>query len=110
MLLIEQKQVHISEARVSSALDKLAYMEELVNDKLLQERTTTEVSQTSSSPSTSFKPVDIEKRRSPRKSLDISGPVQSYHPHLKNFWYPVAFSTDLKDDTMVSQYVYNSSM
>lgn len=108
MLLIEQKQVHISEARVSTALDKLAYMEELVNDKLLQERTTTEVSQTSSSPSTSFKPVDIEKRRSPRKSLDISGPVQSYHTHLKNFWYPVAFSTDLKDDTMVSQYVYYS--
>ncbi|RDY10668.1 Chlorophyllide a oxygenase, chloroplastic, partial [Mucuna pruriens] len=83
------RQVHISEARVSTALDKLAYMEELVNDKLLSERSTSEVSQTSSSPSTSFKSVDIEKRRPPRKSLDVSGPVQSYHPHLKNFWYPI---------------------
>ncbi|KAI4320543.1 hypothetical protein MLD38_034012 [Melastoma candidum] len=29
--------VHISEARVATALDKLAYMETLVNDRLLQE-------------------------------------------------------------------------
>ncbi|KAJ0733229.1 putative chlorophyllide a oxygenase [Helianthus annuus] len=33
------KQVHISEARVSAALDKLAYMETLVNDKLLEDKT-----------------------------------------------------------------------
>lgn len=83
-------------------------MEELVNDKLLQERSTAEVAQTSSSPSTSAKSVDIEKRRQPRKSLDVSGPVQTYNPRLKNFWYPVAFSTDLKDDTMVSQYHFFS--
>ncbi|RDX60947.1 Chlorophyllide a oxygenase, chloroplastic, partial [Mucuna pruriens] len=96
------RQVHISEARVTTALDKLAYMEELVSDRLLQDRSTAEVSQASSSPSTSAKSLDIEKRRQPRKSLNVSGPVQSYHPHLKNFWYPVAFSSDLKDDTMVS--------
>ncbi|KAG4963245.1 hypothetical protein AAZX31_14G135000 [Glycine max] len=95
------RQVHISEARVTTALDKLAYMEELVNDRLLQDRSTAEVAQTSSSPSTSANSLVIEKRRQPRKSLNVSGPVQSYHPHLKNFWYPVAFSNDLKDDTMI---------
>ncbi|KAJ7959143.1 chlorophyllide a oxygenase, chloroplastic-like [Quillaja saponaria] len=95
------RQVHISEARVSTALDKLAYMEELVNDKLLQDRNTTEADQISSSPGTSVQSLETVKRRLPRKSLNVSGPVQSYHPRLKNFWYPVAFSTDLKDDTMV---------
>ncbi|XP_059630744.1 chlorophyllide a oxygenase, chloroplastic [Cornus florida] len=96
------KQVHISEARVSTALDKLAYMETLVNDKLLQDRNTTESDRTSSSPSTSTETLDTVKSKMPRKkSLNVSGPVQPYHPHLKNFWYPVAFSNDLKDDTMV---------
>lgn len=101
------KQVHISEARVTTALDKLAYMEELVNDRLLLDRSTAEIAQTSSSPSTSANSPVTEKRRQPRKSLNISGPVQSYHPHLKNFWYPVTFSRDLKDDTMVCAYVSN---
>ncbi|XP_008219635.1 PREDICTED: chlorophyllide a oxygenase, chloroplastic [Prunus mume] len=95
------RQVHISEARVSTALDKLAYMEELVNDKLLQDRATTYSEEASPSPSTSTQSLDTVKRRLPRKGLNISGPVQPYHPRLKNFWYPVAFSTDLKDDTMV---------
>ncbi|KAK8624142.1 hypothetical protein V6N13_065495 [Hibiscus sabdariffa] len=93
------KQVHISEARVATALDKLAYMEELVNDKLLEDRTATE-SNVASSSSTSTQSTDTVKKL-PRKSLDVSGPVQPYHPRLKNFWYPVAFSTDLKDDTMI---------
>ncbi|KAF7816855.1 chlorophyllide a oxygenase, chloroplastic [Senna tora] len=95
------RQVHISEARVATALDKLAYMEELVNDRLLQDRSTTVVDQTSSSPSTSAQSMDVEKRRLPRKGLNVSGPVESYHPRLKNFWYPIAFSSDLKDDTMI---------
>lgn len=96
-------QVHISEARVATALDKLAYMENLVNDKLLQERIPKE---SSSDPvpvavSTSSVPIAFSAQ-SPRKNLDVSGPVKPYHPNLKNFWYPVAFSTDLNDDTMVS--------
>ncbi|KAM0971563.1 hypothetical protein ACFX13_019747 [Malus domestica] len=95
------RQVHISEARVSTALDKLAYMEELVNDKLLQDRATTSSEEASPSPSASTQSLDSVKRKPPRKSLNVSGPVQSYHPRLKNFWYPVAFTTDLKDDTMV---------
>ncbi|KAK7282723.1 hypothetical protein RIF29_11719 [Crotalaria pallida] len=87
------RQVHISEARVSTALDKLAYIEELVTDRLLQDPSVAEVSQTSSSPNTfSY---------SPRRTLQVSGPVQSYHPNMKNFWYPVAFSSGLKDDTMI---------
>ena len=83
-------------------MDKLAYMEELVNDKLLEDRTTTESNLASPSSSSSTQSLDIVKKKLPRKSLDVSGPVQPYHPRLKNFWYPVAFSTDLKDDTMVS--------
>ncbi|XP_043720506.1 chlorophyllide a oxygenase, chloroplastic-like [Telopea speciosissima] len=94
------KQVHISEARVGAALDKLAYMEELVNDRLLQDRSTTESDRSSFTPSTSSS-SSLVTVKSPRKSLNVSGPVQPYHPCLKNFWYPVAFSTDLKDDTMI---------
>ena len=86
-------QVHISEARVGTALDKLAYMEELVNDKLLlQDKATQQTPPSLTSPM---------KKKLPRKNLNISGPVQPYNSRLKNFWYPVAFSTDLKDDTMV---------
>ncbi|KAK9096059.1 hypothetical protein Sjap_021556 [Stephania japonica] len=94
------KQVHISEARVSTALDKLAYMEQLVNDRLLKDKSTTEADCTSEPATTSSSP-QVVKKKPPRKSLNVSGPVQPYHPCLKNFWYPVAFSTDLKDDTMV---------
>ncbi|XP_012482556.1 chlorophyllide a oxygenase, chloroplastic [Gossypium raimondii] len=94
------KQVHISEARVATALDKLAYMEELVNDKLLEDRNATGSDVASPSSSTSTESLEV-KRKLPRKSLDVSGPVKPYHPRLKNFWYPVAFSTDLKDDTMI---------
>ncbi|KAK1553658.1 hypothetical protein Q3G72_001707 [Acer saccharum] len=94
-------QVHISEARVNTALDKLAHMEELVNDRLLQDRNTTESDQLCPSPSTSMQSLDTVKGKSPQKSLNVSGPVQAYPPHLKNFWYPVAFSADLKDDTMI---------
>ncbi|KAA8538458.1 hypothetical protein F0562_027996 [Nyssa sinensis] len=95
------RQVHISEARVGTALDKLAYMEALVNDRLLQDRNTTESNFTSASPSTSTQSLDTVKSKLPQKSLNVSGPVKPFHPRLKNFWYPVAFSADLKEDTMV---------
>ncbi|GMH17165.1 hypothetical protein Nepgr_019006 [Nepenthes gracilis] len=95
------KQVHISEARVVASLDKLAYMEALINDRLLQDRSTTESDEASAALSTSTQSLDMVKRKVPHKSLDVSGPVKVYHPNLKNFWYPVAFSVDLKDDTMV---------
>ncbi|KAH9621895.1 hypothetical protein KSS87_019084 [Heliosperma pusillum] len=94
------KQVHISEARVSAALDKLAYMEQLVHDRLLQDRTA-DSDQTQASASTSEQSLESVKRNVPRKTLNVSGPVKSYHPKLKNYWYPVAFTTDLKDDTMI---------
>ncbi|KAL0369258.1 UNVERIFIED_CONTAM: Chlorophyllide a oxygenase, chloroplastic [Sesamum calycinum] len=35
------------------------------------------------------------------RSLNVSAPDQPYSAHLKNFWYPVAFSSDMKEDTMV---------
>lgn len=93
------KQVHISEARVSTALEKLAHMEELVNDRLLPDRVATESDRPSYS--TSVQDLDREKTNIGGKSLNVSGPVQPYSPHLKNFWYPVAFTADLKHDTMV---------
>lgn len=96
-------QVHISEARVATALDKLAYMETLVTDRLLQDKNTNESSsdRTALTPSTSSASTGTVKIGSHRKSLNVSGPVKPYHPNLKNFWYPVAFSSDLKDDTMI---------
>ncbi|CAA0827906.1 Chlorophyllide a oxygenase- chloroplastic [Striga hermonthica] len=90
-------QVHISEARVSTALDKLAYMETLVNDKIIRDRNTTETDNLLPTPSTSA----TMKSKKPRKNLNVSGPVQPYNDRLKNFWYPVTFSSDLKIDTMV---------
>ncbi|XP_050230239.1 chlorophyllide a oxygenase, chloroplastic [Mercurialis annua] len=95
------QQVHLSEARVSTALDKLADMEVLINDRLLPDRSTTETEQSSPSTSTSTQSQDNVQRKSSRKSLIVSGPVQPYHSNLKNFWYPVAFTTDMKDDTMI---------
>ncbi|RRT47330.1 hypothetical protein B296_00052142, partial [Ensete ventricosum] len=97
------RQVHISEARVAAALDKLAYMESLVSDRLLQEKSSCDSSSEciTLTPSTSSASKDPVKSKSSRRSLNVSGPVQPYHPSLKNFWYPVAFSKDLKDDTMI---------
>ncbi|KAL2892966.1 Chlorophyllide a oxygenase chloroplastic [Bienertia sinuspersici] len=68
------KQVHISEARVSAALDKLAYMEELVNDRLLQDRTTTETNQPQASASTSTQTLEPAQKKLPRKTLNVSEP------------------------------------
>nr|UBR90282.1 chlorophyllide a oxygenase [Osmanthus fragrans] len=100
-LAVAHNQVHVSEARIGTALDKLAYMETLVNDRLLQDSNTMESNVSTPTPSTSTEFIDTVKSRQRRRSLDISGPVQPYHASLKNFWYPVAFSADLKDDTMV---------
>ncbi|XP_078434101.1 chlorophyllide a oxygenase, chloroplastic-like [Wolffia australiana] len=99
------RQVHISEARVGAALEKLAFVESLVNDKLLQEKDTREADSDVSvlSPSTSSPSQSSDKmtKQFRRKALNVSGPVQPYHPNLKNFWYPVAFSKDMKEDSMI---------
>ncbi|XP_044474982.1 chlorophyllide a oxygenase, chloroplastic-like [Mangifera indica] len=100
-LSLAHNKVHISEARVATALDKLTHMETLVNDRLLQDRNTSESDQSCSSPYTSTQSLDTIKAKLPRKSLNVFGPVQSYRPQLKNFWYPVAFSSNLKDDTTI---------
>ena len=72
-------------------------METLVNDKLLDDKNTASSATTTLSHTTS-PPYETAER----KSIRVSGPVKPYHPRLKNFWYPVAFSNDLKDDTLVS--------
>lgn len=79
-------------------------MEELVNDRLLPGRVTTESDKPSSS--NSVQDLDREKTNIGAKTLNVSGPVQPYSPRLKNFWYPVAFTADLKHDTMVCIKVY----
>lgn len=81
-----------------------------MNDRLLQDRSVTETDGLSPAPSTSAKSLETVKKKIPRKSLNVSGPVQPYHPRLKNFWYPVAFTSDLKHDTMVSQPCFNQSV
>ncbi|KAM3238585.1 chlorophyllide a oxygenase, chloroplastic-like [Capsicum annuum] len=75
----------LAELQEELSLDhnQLAYMEELVDD------------------STSTGLLDTVKSKQPRRTLNVSGPVQYYNSHLKNFWYPVVFSADLKDDTML---------
>ncbi|KAF3337294.1 Chlorophyllide a oxygenase [Carex littledalei] len=102
------QQVHLSEARVGTALDKLAYMEALVHDKLLPEQKskrpsgpTSEPESETYSPTTSSSNSSQLQTKSQRRNLNVSGPVKPYNPCLKNFWYPVAFSSDVKDDTMI---------
>lgn len=75
-----------------------------MNDRLLQDKSTAAPEEASPSSISSTESLNTVKRRLPRKSLNVSGPVQPYHPRLKNFWYPVAFSADLKEDTMVPYY------
>uniref|UniRef100_A0A0C9RI86 TSA: Wollemia nobilis Ref_Wollemi_Transcript_18725_2104 transcribed RNA sequence n=1 Tax=Wollemia nobilis TaxID=56998 RepID=A0A0C9RI86_9CONI len=101
------EQVHISEARVACALDKLAEMEALVNDKLLKDNIPPQSEQFEDYLQASDVSVAtpngrrLEKRKPRKKRLNVSGPVEPYSANLKNFWYPVAFSADIKDDTMV---------
>ncbi|XP_044475566.1 chlorophyllide a oxygenase, chloroplastic-like isoform X2 [Mangifera indica] len=95
-LSLAHNQVHISEATAVTALDKLAHMEALVNDWLLQDSNTSDSNQSCLSACTSTQSLDTIKAKLPQKSLNVSGPVQSYHPQLKNFWYPVAFKNIIK--------------
>ena len=80
-------------------------MESLVNDKLLEDKITGTSETTLSRPSTNTPPFETAESKAEQKSIMVSGPVKPYHPRLKNFWYPVAFSTDLKDDTLVSHFI-----
>ncbi|KAE8685718.1 Chlorophyllide a oxygenase [Hibiscus syriacus] len=68
-----QQQVHIFEGRVAAALGKLACMEELAYDKLLEDGTATE-SNVASSSST---PKQSLKNKSPRENLDVSDKIIS---------------------------------
>jgi hypothetical protein len=101
---MSEMQVHLSEARVSSALDKLARMETLVSDRLLPDggsSTSTAEPTSLLAPGTSTT-ARVRAKKQAHRALDVSGPVKPYNPSLKNFWYPVAFSSDLKEDTMVN--------
>ncbi|XP_074560694.1 LOW QUALITY PROTEIN: chlorophyllide a oxygenase, chloroplastic-like [Curcuma longa] len=98
-LAAAHNEVHISEARVAAALNKLAHMEKLVNERLIEDKSGS--GSDPAFPSTSSTYIETSEVRSRKRGLNVSGPVKSYHPNLKNFWYPVAFSNDLKDDIMV---------
>jgi chlorophyllide a oxygenase len=102
---MSEMQVHLAEARVSSALDKLARMETLVNDRLLPPdggSSTSAAEPTSLLPPSTSTTARVRAKKQAHRALDVSGPVKPYNPSLKNFWYPVAFSSDLKEDTMVN--------
>ena len=89
-------QVHLSESRVSHALQKLSDMEAVVNNMLLQDPQ--EVAK-GKVPGTTTVASKTPQRTS--QGLTVAGPVKKYAPALKNFWYPVAFTDDIKSDTMV---------
>lgn len=72
------QQVHISEARVATALDQLAHKKALVDDRLLQDASTMKSDQTSPSLSTSSQSLDNVKRRLPRKSLNVSDSIDCF--------------------------------
>lgn len=97
-------QVHLSESRVARALQKLSDMEALVNGLRVQEPEQVMRSSRHSGSSAATaeviepKPVASQKRN---QGLVVAGPVQEFSPALKNFWYPVAFTDDIKEDTMV---------
>ena len=42
-----------------------------------------------------------------RKVLDTSGPITGYCETMKNFWFPVAFTKDLDEKTMVSLHLHS---
>lgn len=105
-------QVHLSESRVEHTMRKLAEMESVINDKLLLHKS----SETKMEPQiqrTAPVYVDanaeglaearrIQASKSGSNILNVSGPTEPYPVWLKNFWYPVAFTVDLKSDIMVS--------
>lgn len=80
-------------------------METLVNDKLLDNKNTKTLDTAGLSRTNDTAPYETAESKAERKSIMVSGPVKPYHPRLKNFWYPVAFSIDLKDDTLVSHII-----
>eukprot|EP00250_Pteridium_aquilinum_P017940 c23853_g1_i1 orf=188-2035(-) len=98
-------QVHISESRVARALQKLSDMEVLVNDMLLQEpeQISRPPTRQSSASAATAEVIGAKSAASQKRSqgLVVAGPVQEFSPALKNFWYPVAFTDDIKEDTMV---------
>ncbi|KAH7422540.1 hypothetical protein KP509_12G013500 [Ceratopteris richardii] len=98
--------VHLSEARVAYSLQKLAEMEALVNDKLLQQGTIAESGPKTVDPLPSdgdFAESNARiKHKNRRKGpLNVSGPVKGYSEAIRNFWYPIAFSADVSGETMV---------
>lgn len=105
------RQVHLSETRVEHTLQKLGEMEVLVNDMMLQQKASDRVMPPAlevsvreeallgEAPGTQVAECSTGSSRG--KALDISGPVAPYPARLKNFWYPVAFSSDIDAKTMV---------
>ncbi|KAH7421330.1 hypothetical protein KP509_13G051300 [Ceratopteris richardii] len=97
-------QVHLSEARVSRSIQKLSEMEALVN-KMLVHGTEQNIPLDSDYPFSAVVTDAYSRQSSASKrknhGLMVAGPVKSYSPSLKNFWYPVAFTDDIEEDTMV---------
>lgn len=96
------EQVHLSEARVEHSLQRLATMESLVSDKLLQLPDEGEEPSSTAQEAIEEEILRHRRRHPPKnKLLNVSGPLKPYPQWLKNFWYPAAFSADIDSSTMI---------
>eukprot|EP00270_Netrium_digitus_P016904 TRINITY_DN612_c0_g1_i1.p1 TRINITY_DN612_c0_g1~~TRINITY_DN612_c0_g1_i1.p1 ORF type:complete len:656 (-),score=186.37 TRINITY_DN612_c0_g1_i1:47-2014(-) len=121
-------QVHLSEARVEHTLQRLADMEAAVKGQLvcaearkcagatamapvtLQSRSSSSAPVTASAaPLTKTRGSNVvvtetateEKVVMKRGLLNVSGPTAVYSERLRNYWYPVAFTRDVDEKTLV---------
>lgn len=86
-------QVHVSEARVNHTLQRLAQLEATIAS-----------GQVGGHPAVDQGTDSKSRTSSPRKGskqLNVTGPTKSYPETLKNFWYPIAFSKDVDEVTLV---------
>lgn len=97
-------QVHLSEARVQHTLQKLATMEAALSNQLPQANVRNSPPPKARASVQEALPQGVENlipAPEKKKGLNTSGPTAPYSAWLRNFWYPVAFSAALKENTMV---------
>ncbi|KAJ7540149.1 hypothetical protein O6H91_10G002600 [Diphasiastrum complanatum] len=95
-------QVHLSEARVEHTLHRLVEMESFVSDRLLQLSYPLKNHVENATGLKGGHPQASQFAKTENKSLVVSGPIGSYSAHLKNFWYPVAFSKSINTETALA--------
>nr|BAQ35512.1 chlorophyllide a oxygenase [Palmophyllum crassum] len=108
-LQLAHEQVHLSEARMGHALSRLQEMEERLrqslpqSDQSLYPSPSSQESAPSSIPAVdSFASASSTKRKASRKSSNESHVSQNKKGgNLRNFWYPVEFTSNLTEDKLI---------